>query len=525
MHRLTISEDRVSAKERLSALNEKTILDTLINKHVQFVGNVQCCTGRNAVPIASALGNAMSLININRSDPYPLVDQIVDGIRRQIEEHVLRPGSKLPSIRVFARTHGISRFTVVEAYDRLVAMGYLRSRRGAGFFTKASDTKAPPVERTYDHGRNEEMVWLVRRLLEAHEGMVLAGGPWLPNAWLDEADLRRNLRHLASRSSAHLIDYGEPFGYLPLRQQIAETLLPEVGITAHASQILLTNGASQALDLIIRRLLSPGDKVLVDDPGYYNLFGNLRLQGMQLIGVPRGLEGPDLDALEALAAEHRPKLYFTQSVLQNPTGTTITPHVAFRVLQTAARYDFQVVEDDIFSDLEPETVPRLAALDQLERVIYVRSFSKTLSGSLRVGFVACDRRIAQDLADTKMVTCITSSQFTEKLLYDLLLEGHYRKFLIRLRERIAAARCNVINFFEGIGLEPFGHSASGMFVWARFAGIEDSLEIAERALQDGLLLAPGTVFRPNLQPSPWLRFNVAVCDDPAVQRKLSNLRL
>jgi hypothetical protein len=108
-------DSQVSAKGRLSALNDRTILDTLINKHVQFVGNVQCCTGRNAVPIATALDNPMTLININRNDPYPLVDQIVDGIRRQIEEHALRPGSKLPSIRAFASTHGISRFTVVEA--------------------------------------------------------------------------------------------------------------------------------------------------------------------------------------------------------------------------------------------------------------------------------------------------------------------------------------------------------------------------------------------------------------------------
>lgn len=465
----------------------------------------------------------MTLININRNDPYPLVDQIVDGIRHQIEERELRPGSKLPSIRAFANAHGISRFTVVEAYDRLVAMGHLRSRRGAGFFTNGTGTKLPPAERSHDHKRNEEMVWLIRRLLEAQEGMVLAGGPWLPNAWLDEANIRQILRALAARSGAHLTDYGNPFGYLPLREQIAEVMLPEIGITAHTSQILLTTGASQALDLVIRTLLAPGDTVLVDDPGYYNLFGNLRLQGLRLIGVPRGVDGPDLDALDALAAEHRPKLYFTQSVQQNPTGTTMTPHVAFRVLQTAARYDFRVVEDDIFSDLEPEAPARLAALDQLERVIYIRSFSKTLSGSLRVGFVACDRRIAQELADTKMVTCITSSQFTEKLLHHLLLEGHYRKFLVRLRERIAVARCNVATAFEKIGFEFFCNATSGMFVWVRFADVEDSLTLAEGALRQGVLLAPGTVFRPNLQPSPWLRFNVAVCDDPAVQQKLKNL--
>lgn len=463
------------------------------------------------------------LISLDRSDGYPLVDQIVDGIRHQIDERHLRPGARLPSIRAFAGAHEISRFTVVEAYDRLVALGYLRSRRGAGFFVSVAESKSAPAPRRRDHKRNEQMVWLVRRLLEAREGTCLAGGPWLPDSWLDESGIRRTLRVLAGRRSANLLEYGDAFGYYPLREQIAGTILPDVGIGADSGQILLTTGASQALDLVIRCLLDPGDTVLVDDPGYYNLFGNLRQQAMRLIGVPRGPDGPDVDALDAIAARHRPKLYFTQSVLQNPTGTSMTPHVAFRVLQAAARHNFRVVEDDIFSDLHSEPTPRLAALDQLDRVIYLRSFSKTLSGSLRVGFVACDPATAQDLADTKMVTAITSSQFSEQLVQNLLLEGHYRKFLGRLRERLDEARSNAVAAFEKVGLEVFLDPGAGMFLWARFPGVEDSLSLVDDAMAQKVLLAPGTVFRPNLQASPWLRFNVAVCDNPAVLGVLASL--
>jgi DNA-binding transcriptional MocR family regulator len=293
---------------------------------------------------------------------------------------------------------------------------------------------------------------------------------------------------MANNEGAHLIDYGNPYGYLPLRNHIADTMLPEIGIKAHESQIVLTCGASQALDLVSRHLLKPGDKVLVDDPGYYNLFGNLRLQGLQLIGVPRDVDGPDLDMLESLADEHRPKLYFTQSVLQNPTGSTMNHHTAFRVLQAAERYGFRVVEDDIFSDMQPQSTPRLAALDQLDRVIYVRSFSKTLSGSLRVGFVACNQRLAQDLVDTKMVTSITTSQFTEKLLYRLLTEGYYRKYLSRLIDRVGEARRTVAEAFERMGLESFGDFDNGMFLWGRFADIDDSLPLAEHAMKQGVML-------------------------------------
>jgi len=463
----------------------------------------------------------MLSLTVSQNCGLPLCDQIVAGIKRQIDDRHLRPGTKLPSIRYFAETYHVSRFTVVEAYDRLVAMGYLQSRRGAGFYTAAAPTHAGAADAapSDNHKRNEQLVWLIRRLLEADENTVLAGGPWLPNSWRDEAGIRQTLNVLARKNGAHLLEYGHPFGYLPLREHLAQ-MLASLGITARAGQILLTQGTSQALDLVIRYLLKPGDAALVDDPGYYNMFGNLRLQGVEMLAVPRNPDGPDISVLEELAAAHRPKVYFTQSVMQNPTGTDMSPHVAFKVLQAAERHNFSVVEDDVFSDLQVRTTPRLATLDQLNRVIYTRSFSKTVSGSLRVGFIACAQDTARELADIKMLTSITTSQFTERLVYQMLVDGHYRKHLSRLRERLGEARLNVVRAFERIGLELFVEPTDGMFVWARLPQVEDSLTLAEASQRDGIMLAPGAVFRPHLERSPWMRFNVTVCEDTRVQRWL-----
>ena len=465
----------------------------------------------------------MLSLTVSHERGQPLADQIVAGIKRQIDDRHLRPGTKLPSIRGFAESYRVSRFTVVEAYDRLVAMGYLQSRPGAGFYaaTAHAPADAPPLVPSDNHRRNEDLVWLIRRLLDAGEDTVLAGGPWLPSSWLDEAGIRQSLNVLARKNGAYLLEYGHAFGYLPLREHLG-LMLAGLGITAHPDQVLLTHGASQALELVIRCLLKPGDAALVDDPGYYNMFGHLRLQGVEMLAVPRNRDGPDIATLERLAASHRPKVYFTQSVMQNPTGTDMSPHVAFKVLQAAGRYDFTVVEDDIFCDLQVRAPPRLATLDQLNRVIYVRSFSKTLSGSLRVGFVACRPDIANELADIKMLTSITTSQFTERLIYLMLVDGHYRKFLSRLQERLGEARIAVARSFERIGLEMFVEPTEGMFVWARFPHVEDALEPAEAAQRDGIMLAPGTVFRPHLERSPWLRFNVAVCEDTRVQRWLQH---
>lgn len=461
----------------------------------------------------------MLTVTIDPAAAAPLVDQIVEGIRRQIDDRALRPGARLPSIRRFAEDHRVSRFTVVEAYDRLVALGYLEARRGAGFFTTPSreHTAAPAVPEA--RKRNEELVWLIRRLLEADDDVVLAGGPWLPNDWLDEMGLRQSLGALARKNGAHLIEYGNPFGYVPLREHLS-VMLGEVGITAKASQILLTQGVSQGLDLIIRYFIKPGDAVLVDDPGYYNLFGNLRLAGARLLGVPRRADGPDLAALEALAVAHKPRLYFTQSAMQNPTGTDMSPHVSFRVLQLAERCDFLVVEDDAFSDLQIRKTPRLAALDQLDRVIYLRGFSKTLSGSLRVGLLAARQQITEDLADVKMLCSITTSGVTERVIYAMLVDGHYRKFLTRLHKNLDEARLAAIRTLEQAGLTLFCEPDSGMFLWARFPHVEDAMTLAESASREGLVIAPGEVFRPELQPSPWMRFNVAMCGHPRVLRWL-----
>lgn len=467
----------------------------------------------------------MVSFTIDARNRTPLVEQIVSGVSQQIETRLLMPGGRLPSIRTFAREYQVSRFTVVEAYDRLVALGYVQSRRGSGFFTVGRENghKAKDAAAAAEHA--VDVRWLFRRYLEENEGHLLAGGPWLPSDWMDAAGLRRNMRSLMRLNGhgQHLVGYGTPKGYLPLREQL-QLKLSGLGVAADPEQIVLTHGVSHALDLVMRHFLKPGDSVLVDDPGYYNFFGNLRAYGVRLHGVPRNPDGPDIPTLLKLAEAHKPKLYFTQSVLQNPTSGDMSPSVAFRVLQAAEKFDFLVVEDDVFCDLQSETTQRLATLDQLSRVIYVSSFSKTLSGSLRVGYLACRRELAESVTDMKMLSCISTSLFGERLVYQMLVEGHYRKFVEQLRGRLDAARSQTLRTMEKLGMTVFVEPTSGMFIWARFPQIEDSAELSNLAFKKGIILAPGAVFRPNLEPSAWMRFNVSVFDSPLLHNFLREVR-
>ncbi|MFV0665055.1 PLP-dependent aminotransferase family protein [Denitromonas sp.] len=461
----------------------------------------------------------MLQLSIDPGQSTPLVEQIVEAIRHQVDDRILRPGMRLPPIRRLAQMQQVSRFTVVEAYDRLVAMGYLHSRRGSGFYI-APRAVAPSEKPPVVSDRAVDVAWLMRQALDDAPGMLKASAGWLPSLWLDQDGLRRHLRALGRRADARVTSYGTAQGYLPLRQQL-QIRLAEFGIGAPPEQIVLTHGATQALDIAARRLIKPGDTVFVDDPGYFNFFGNLRLLGATLVGVPRNADGPDTEALEALLADHKPRVFFTHSVLHNPTGANLSPPNAFRLLQLAARHDFLVIEDDTYADLHPRATTRLANLDQLDRVIYVGSFSKTLSGSLRVGFIAARPDLVAEFTDVKTLTGVSSSEFNEQLVYQMLTDGHYRKYVERLHGRIQQATARTLRMLERLDMTVFHEPRGGIFVWARAPGLEDTAPLATRAAQSSIMLAPGKVFRPQMQASPWLRFNVAFSDEPRLERFLA----
>lgn len=464
----------------------------------------------------------MSAIQLALSpeNPQPLVSQIVCAIQAQIEDRVLRPGARLPAIRQLADHHGISRFTVVEAYDRLVAQGYLQSRRGAGFFVATREERTPPTLPAGQAQQAIDVAWLLRRALSDQPDLLKVGVGWLPPSWLDSEAINKAVRQLVRgpESPVRFSCYGEPNGYRPLREQL-RVMLAALDIEAHPEQIVLTHGATQALDLIARYYLRPGDTVLVDDPGYFNLFGALRLLGAHLVGVPRLEDGPDTEALSALAAQHKPKLFITHSVLHNPTSSSLSPAKAFRVLQIAAEHDFMIVEDDTYGDLHTGPGTRLCALDQLQRVIYVSSFSKTLSANVRVGYFACNNELAAALTDIKLLTAVSSTEFSEQIIHRLLIDGHYRKHVERLQSRLAERTTRVARMLESCGLM-FRQPDSGMFIWASVPGLADASALAERAEQAGIVLAPGKIFRPQLQASPFLRINVAQATDMRFQRFL-----
>lgn len=441
---------------------------------------------------------------------------VMEAIRRKLASRALSSGEKLPSIRGFAASLGVSPSTVVEAYDRLAAEGVIRSRPGSGFYVSGA---APPLALAEVEPRLDRAIdpfWVSRQSLDAGVEMLKPGCGWLPADWMPNDAIRRAIRQLARADDTVLTDYGGTRGPLPLRRLLARQFADE-GIAAGADQILLTASGTQAIDLVCRFLLRPGDAVVVDDPCYFNFQALLRAHQARIVGVPYTQSGPDTALFAEALARHRPRLYITNSALHNPTGATLSPQTAHKLLSAATAHDVTIVEDDIFAGFEPEPSPRLAVLDGLARVIRIGSFSKTLSASIRCGYIAARPDWIEALVDLQVATSFGGpSPVAAELVRATLSDGSYRKHLDGLRRRLARVRRETAGKLEAIGMRPWLMPRGGFYLWCSLPDGQDAADVARAAMRENTVLAPGNVFSVSQSASGYLRFNVAQMKDSCV---------
>ncbi|ALG74620.1 GntR family transcriptional regulator [Azospirillum thiophilum] len=442
---------------------------------------------------------------------------VMAAIRKKVSNRALASGDRLPSIRSFATTMGVSPSTVVEAYDRLAAEGLIRARRGSGFYVVG--TASSPMTLAQAGPRQDRAVdpfWVSRQSLDADPAVLKPGCGWLPADWMPTEPLRRAVRTLARGEDATFTDYGGTRGSPALRRLLLGRFAEE-GIDASPEQLLLTGSGTQATDLVCRFLLSPGDTVLIDDPCYFNFQALLRAHRVRIVGVPYTPSGPDIAAYETALATERPRLYITNSALHNPTGASLSPQTAHRLLRAAAAHDLTIVEDDIFADFEPAPSPRLAVLDGLDRVIRIGSFSKTLSASIRCGYIAARADWIEGLLDLQVATSFGGpSPVAAELIASVLAEGGYRKHMDELRRRLDRARRETAARLEPLGIRPWLMPRGGFYLWCRLPDGLDSAAIARKAVEQDVVLAPGNVFSVSQTAAAFLRFNVAQSNDPRV---------
>ncbi|OYD23379.1 PLP-dependent aminotransferase family protein [Oceanimonas baumannii] len=455
----------------------------------------------------------------DKASAEPFVEQLVRHATQAVGDGRWKPGERLPSIRQLAERLKVSRFTVADAYERLAAAGLVVSRQGSGVYVaRSTQTRRLALEVDASASAMAQEVMLLRRVMDTERFSLKPGSGCLPADWLGDGDIRSALRELA-RQPAPLTEYGSAQGHPALRRQLG-LRLERLDIPADPAQILMASSASHGLDLVMRTLVRPGERVLVDDPGFYNFQALVRLHGAVPVALPRDAEGPDLIALKQALEQHRPVLYLTNSVLSNPLGASVSRSRAYRVLSLLAERRCWLLEDDIYADFDTQQSLRYASLAGFDRLVYLGSLSKTLSADLRAGFLVSNPALIAELTDIKLISGMPTSPSIETIMYRLLTGGRYRRHVEQLRRRLEEVREPTLARFEALGFNAVHRPAGGYFSWLRLPDGLSASGLSQRAAEEGILLAPGRYFSHQPDADQYMRINIAHCQDEKMWRGL-----
>ena len=479
---------------------------------------------------------------LTRTPERTLTDQLAERFAERIRARLLPAGARLPSVRECARQQGVSPHTVVAAYDKLLAQGLVHAQRQRGFFVRDLGQKTPSVVENKAHpainsgvaagslqgamgaaGSRINATALIRGMFHQPSARPQPGAGVLPMAWLQEARfLPAAVRRVAASGALDQgsFSYGEPMGDAGLRAALARRLA-QLQIAAAPEQIITTMGATQALDIVSRALLKAGDPVLVEEPGWSVEFARLEALGMRVLPVPRGPDGPDLAVMARLCELHAPRLFVSVSVLHNPTGYSLSPASAHRILQLAQQHDFFIAEDDTYGHIAPEHATRLSALDGLQRTIYVSGFAKILAPNWRIGYLAAPAQLVERLLDTKLLSTLTTPSLLEKALALCIEQGQLRRHGERIRQRLAQARARSVQLALGADCR-FAAEPAGMFGWVD-TGVDTDV-LAQRMLDAGYLIAPGSLFHATREPRTLMRINFGTAQDAHFWKTLRAFR-
>ncbi|MDM0019604.1 aminotransferase-like domain-containing protein [Variovorax saccharolyticus] len=471
---------------------------------------------------------------LTRTSTQSLTGQLADRFSERIRNRLLAPGARLPSVRECARQQGVSPHTVVAAYDQLLAQGLVEARRQRGFYVRDSaaagggletaSTRSTPAPAPVPLVAADASA-LIRGMFHRPSDKPQPGMGVFPSDWLESTFMPAAVRRVTSSKALQelSLQYGEPAGDGGLRRSLS-TKLAGINVPAAPEQIVTTIGATHALDIVSRTLLRAGDPVMVEEPGWALEFARLEALGMRILPVPRKADGPDLEVMERYCTAgdaHKPKLFVSVSVLHNPTGYSLTPGSAHRVLQLANRHDFHIVEDDTYSHLAPEHATRLSALDGLQRTIYVGGFAKILAPNWRIGFLAASPALVGRLLETKLLATLTSPALFERALAWCIDQGQLRRHAERIRVRLDGARGRTVKLALAAGCT-LASEPAGLFGWVDTGVDTDAL--TQRMLDEGYLLAPGSLFHARRPPTTLMRINFATAQDATFWKVFARVR-
>jgi GntR family transcriptional regulator/MocR family aminotransferase len=448
------------------------------------------------------------IIELDRESHIPLYAQIAIQVREMIGRGALKLGDRLPANRELARALGVNRNTVTTAYEELMAEGLIGSHVGRGTFVSAVPARRATPED--ERAMPSPMPWNALLPGERHDrwmsGLdgaqsrkdVISLAYALPPAELFPLDdFRRSVDRALRKEGRVLLQLGASHGYDSLLEYLAAQMALS-GIYVQPDEILITNGCQQSLDLIHRILVRPGDEVAIENPTYPGAISVFCGNGSKYVSIPVNERGMDLDVLEDILKQRRPRLIYTVPSFHNPTGVTMDLASRRRLVEMAARYRVPIVEDDIYSELRYEgtALPPLKALDRYGLVIYINSFSKVGFPGLRVGWVVAPRIVISHLNAAKQRCDLHASLIAQAAICDFTRRGMLAKHINRSKKAYAQRRDAMIQSLERHFPEEASWSKpeGGMAIWVKLPEALNASQILPQAGEQGVVFSPGEYF-------------------------------
>ena len=482
----------------------------------------------------------MLLLNVDRDASMPVYRQVIDGIVRLIDDGTLEAGDRLPSTRALARRLGLNRFTLYRAYEELQALGYVESTPGSYTTVRRRTALAPA--RTGERGA---ISWagvstpaaagihaeFKRFEVESTGRPETADAINLSRLDLDSRlfpvkDFQRSMNHVLSSVGAETLRYGSPFGYAPLREYIA-TRLRIHGVAASPHNVLVTNGAQQALDLVLRLLAERGRRIAVESPSYSMFLPLSKMYGAGIEEILMRDDGMDLNRLEKIVGVRPPAFVYTVPNFQNPTGITTSQEHRERLLSICERSGVPLVEDGFEEEMKyfGKAVLPIKSMDKKQVVIYIGTFSKVLFPGLRVGWITAHEECIERLTAIRRFEDLSTSSFTQAVLDRFCRDGYYDKHLKRLhrvfRKRMETALDAMERHFPAA--VSWTRPVGGYTIWVRLRTRLSDAALGEEMRAHGVCVSPGRLFFSKRGYNDYLRISISALDESEIAAGIERL--
>lgn len=461
------------------------------------------------------------------NDGNPLYVQVANRLKDWIHDGRFTPGSKVPSVRELSNKLDVSISTILQSYSLLENQGFIEAKPQSGYYVKLrSVAPCPGTSKPMGAPRFVQSFDAFLDVIHAcgDPELVPLGGAIVNSALLPSESLHRSLARVVKNNPTRAMQYDRSPGLWELRQQIASRSI-EMGCEVDPEQVIITTGAMEGINLSLLAFAKPGDTVAVESPTYYGILQTLEALGLKVLELPTNAEaGIDLDQFEDKLKKFSVKALIVTPSFQNPLGSLMTDESKQRLQQICLKHNVMIIEDDVYGELNfsGQRPTALLSYDKKGNTVFVSSFSKTLASGYRIGWIVAPKKLVNTFERLRFLSTISANSIGQLAIADHLEHNNFDRHLRKLRQTLGQ---NVLKISNLITAEfPQGtlvtQPKGGCLLWVEFPKEVNSLELHQKALQEGISIIPGPLFSASGKYLNNIRINCANPWSPEIEKSI-----